>query len=77
MNWKDYIVTEPEGLIGKPTPKGKRLSIERILDRPLLEAGVRTFASASTTVRAIVGARTSALGCGFDGFRKRALITVA
>ena len=33
MNWKDYIVVDPEVLAGKPVVKGTRLSVELILDR--------------------------------------------
>ena len=33
MNWKDYIVTDPEVLAGKPIVKGSRISVELILDR--------------------------------------------
>ncbi|MEW6220380.1 MAG: DUF433 domain-containing protein [Thermodesulfobacteriota bacterium] len=33
MNWKDYIVADPEVLAGKPVIKGTRLSVELILDR--------------------------------------------
>lgn len=33
MNWRDHIVSDPEILLGKPTIKGTRLSIEFILDR--------------------------------------------
>jgi len=33
MNWKNYIVADPEILVGKPVIKGTRLSVELILDR--------------------------------------------
>ncbi len=33
MNWRDYIVTDPEILVGKPVVKGTRLSVDLILDR--------------------------------------------
>lgn len=33
MNWKDYIVSDPDILVGKPTIRGTRLSVELILDR--------------------------------------------
>ncbi len=33
MNWRDYIVTDPEILVGKPAVKGTRLSVDLILDR--------------------------------------------
>ena len=33
MNWRDYIVSDPEILIGKPVVKGTRLSVDLILDR--------------------------------------------
>lgn len=33
MNWRDYIVSDPEILVGKPTVKGTRLSADLILDR--------------------------------------------
>jgi uncharacterized protein (DUF433 family) len=33
MNWRDYIVSDPEILVGKPAVKGTRLSVEMILDR--------------------------------------------
>lgn len=37
MNWKDYIVADPEILTGKPTIKGTRLSVDFLLG--LLEQG--------------------------------------
>lgn len=33
MNWHDRIVANPDILIGKPTIKGTRISVELILDR--------------------------------------------
>lgn len=33
MNWKNYIVADPEVLAGKPIVKGTRLSVYLILDR--------------------------------------------
>jgi uncharacterized protein (DUF433 family) len=33
VNWKDYIVADPDVLVGKPAIKGTRLSVELILDR--------------------------------------------
>ena len=33
MNWRDYIVSDPEVLVGKPSVKGTRLSVELILER--------------------------------------------
>jgi uncharacterized protein (DUF433 family) len=33
MNWRDYIASDPEILVGKPTVKGTRLSVDLILDR--------------------------------------------
>lgn len=33
MNWEDRIVANPNVLVGKPTIKGTRLSVEFILDR--------------------------------------------
>ncbi len=33
MNWRDYIVSDPEILVGKPVVKGTRLSVDLILDR--------------------------------------------
>lgn len=32
MKWEDYIVTDPEVLLGKPTIKGTRISVEHLLD---------------------------------------------
>lgn len=37
INWREYIVCDPEVLTGKPVLKGTRLSIEFVLD--LLAAG--------------------------------------
>ena len=37
INWRDYIVCDPDVLTGKPVLKGTRLSIEFVLD--LLAAG--------------------------------------
>jgi uncharacterized protein (DUF433 family) len=37
MNWRDHIVSDKEILLGKPTIKGTRISIELILD--LLSTG--------------------------------------
>ena len=31
MNWKDYIIADPEILIGKPVIKGTRLSVDFII----------------------------------------------
>jgi uncharacterized protein (DUF433 family) len=31
MNWKDHIVSDKEILLGKPTVKGTRISVEHIL----------------------------------------------
>ena len=79
MNWKDYIVAEPEVLIGKPVPKRKRLAVERILDRlPVgwrrelghLLLRLRPFAESWALERQLFVA-------GFDGFRKRVPLTVA
>lgn len=33
MNWRDFIVSDPEVLLGKPTIKGTRLSVEFLLER--------------------------------------------
>ena len=33
MNWQDHIITDPEVLLGKPTIKGTRLSVEFLLER--------------------------------------------
>lgn len=33
MNWRERIVADPEILLGKPTIKGTRISVELILDR--------------------------------------------
>ena len=31
VNWKDYIITDPAVLVGKPVIKGTRLSVEFVL----------------------------------------------
>jgi len=31
MNWQDYIVTDDEVLLGKPTIKGTRISVEHLV----------------------------------------------
>jgi uncharacterized protein (DUF433 family) len=31
MNWKEYIISDPDILIGKPTVKGTRLAVDFIL----------------------------------------------
>ncbi len=31
MNWRDYIVSDPRILTGKPTLKGTRISVELLL----------------------------------------------
>lgn len=31
MNWEDYIVTDPEVLLGKPTIKGTRIAIDHLI----------------------------------------------
>ena len=33
MNWQDRIVSDPDILLGKPTIKGTRISVELLLDR--------------------------------------------
>lgn len=37
MNWQNHIISDKEILLGKPTIKGTRLSVELILE--LLETG--------------------------------------
>ncbi len=32
MNWKEHIMSDKEVLLGKPTIKGTRISVELILD---------------------------------------------
>lgn len=31
MNWQDYIVSDKEILLGKPTIKGTRISVEHVV----------------------------------------------
>jgi uncharacterized protein (DUF433 family) len=31
MNWKEYIVSDPEILLGKPVIKGTRISVDHIV----------------------------------------------
>ncbi len=33
MNWRNHIVSDPEVLLGKPTIRGTRLSVEFLLER--------------------------------------------
>ncbi len=33
INWKNYIVSDPQILLGKPVVKGTRLSVEFLLER--------------------------------------------
>lgn len=33
MNWQDYIISDEAVLLGKPTIKGTRLSVEFLLER--------------------------------------------
>ncbi len=33
MNWRDYIHSDPEILVGKPAIRGTRISVELILER--------------------------------------------
>lgn len=33
MNWQDYITSDEQVLLGKPTTKGTRLSVEFLLER--------------------------------------------
>lgn len=33
MNWQDRIVSDPDILLGKPTIKGTRISVELLIDR--------------------------------------------
>jgi uncharacterized protein (DUF433 family) len=33
VSWRDYIISDPEILVGRPLVKGTRLSVDLILDR--------------------------------------------
>ncbi len=65
QNWKDYIVSDPEVLRGKPTIKGTRLSVEFLLERlsdgwseeMLLENFPRLTKEDLTAVREILSVR--------------------
>lgn len=79
MEWKEYIVADPDVLLGKPTIKGTRISVEHIVglfaqgwsESQILESYPRLTKSALQAVFAYVQDCMSA-GLFFPPFKQTA-----
>jgi len=67
MNWQDYIVSDQEILLGKPTIKGTRLSVEHIVG--LLAQGWNEDKILNEILTYIKGTYGQHYSTGKDGFQ--------